>query len=59
MTAARADHGRRKTDLRMRATSLMNETTIATAIEIQVDHRFVVAIVKVSVVAGLALLGIA
>lgn len=57
----RHPHSARKEEasMRFRAESLMNETTIATAIEIQVDHRFVVAIVKASVFAGLAVVGIA
>ncbi len=43
----------------VRAACLMTKTTIATAIEIRLDRRIVVAIVKASAVAGLALLGIA
>lgn len=45
--------------MRFRAESFMDDTTIATAIEVQMDHRIVVAIVKASVFAGFALVGMA
>lgn len=43
----------------VRFESIATENTIATAIEVRVDHRIIVAIVKASAVAVITLAGIA
>lgn len=43
----------------VRFASITTETTIATAIEVRVDHRIIVAIIKASAVAVITLTGMA
>lgn len=48
-----------KHSVRFRFECIRDDTTIATAIQVEVDRGTVVAIIRTSVVAGLALAGIA
>ncbi|WP_347042855.1 hypothetical protein [Brachybacterium nesterenkovii] len=45
--------------MNVRFESIATETTIATAIEVHVNHQIIVAIIKASAVAVIALAGIA